>query len=128
MTNFIAHNMLDATLTVQSKLANQVLRERHDVILDNYLLSICQNLIGRQTKELCSNNVALKMHCATDFPEMLLKYIHRLESAKETQKFDVIKYFENVQFLLCQIANILLDIVKFINTNELEKYETKYDI
>lgn len=128
MTNFIAHNMLDTTLTVQSKLANQILRERHDVILDNYLLNIRQNLISRQTKELCSENVALKTHCAADFPEILLKYIYRLESAKETQKSNVVKYFENVQFLLCQIANILLDIVKFINTNELEKYEVKYDI
>ena len=128
MINFIAHNMLNSTLATQNKLANQALLKKHDIMLDNYLLNIRQSLISRQTKELCSNCDALKTHSMTDFPETLLKYVRRLEIAKETQVFDVIKYFDDVQFLLEQIANVLLDVVKFINTDELEKYEAKYSV
>lgn len=111
MKTFVPHKMLALSLNTQAKLNTQILRDRHDAILNSFVLNMKQMLVDKEFVAL--NKERSERRCympasAIELNDMLCK----IETALHSTTFDINEYFDTCASLVAELSNKLIELVK----------------
>lgn len=109
MKTFVPHKMLALSLNTQAKLDKQILRDKHDAILNVFVLNMKQMLIDKEfvafDKERADRLNIPKI--ANTINEIL----YDIETLLHDNAFDIVAYFNNCASLVSKLSAKLIGIV-----------------
>ena len=109
MKTFVPHKMLALSLNTQAKLDKQILRDKHDAILNTFVLDMKQMLIDKEfitfDKERSDRLGIAKF--ASSINEML----YDIETLLHNNSLDVNAYFDSCASTMSKFSAKLIDIV-----------------
>lgn len=111
MKTFVPHKMLALSLNTQAKLDKQILRDKHDAILNAFVLDMKQTLIDKEFVALNKERSERKYYMPASASE-LNDLLYKIETALHSTSFDVNEYFNTCAMLVAQLSDKLIELVK----------------
>lgn len=109
MKTFVPHKMLALSLNTQAKLDKQILRDKHDAILNAFVLDMKQMLIDKEfiafDKER-SNRLGI-----AKFASSINEMLYDIETLLHNNSLDVNAYFDSCASTMSKFSAKLIDIV-----------------
>lgn len=111
MKTFVPHKMCALSLNTQAKLDKQILRDKHDAILNAFVLDMKQMLIDKEFVALNKERSERKYYMLASASE-LNDLLYKIETALHSTSFDVNEYFNTCAMLVAQLSDKLIELVK----------------
>jgi hypothetical protein len=111
MKTFVPHKMCALSLNTQAKLDKQILRDKHDAILNAFVLDMKQMLIDKEFVALNKERSERKYYMPASASE-LNDLLYKIETALHSTSFDVNEYFNTCAMLVAQLSDKLIELVK----------------
>lgn len=111
MKTFVPHKMLALSLNTQAKLDKQILRDKHDAILNAFVLDMKQMLIDKEFVTLNKERSERKCYMPAPASE-LNDLLYKIETTLHSTSFDVNEYFNTCAMLVAQLSDKLIGLVK----------------
>lgn len=111
MKTFVPHKMCALSLNTQAKLDKQILRDKHDAILNAFVLDMKQMLIDKEFVALNKERSERKCYMPASASE-LNDLLYKIETALHSTSFDVNEYFNTCAMLVAQLSDKLIELVK----------------
>ena len=111
MKTFVPHKMCALSLNTQAKLDKQILRDKHDTILNAFVLDMKQMLIDKEFVALNKERSKRKYYMPASASE-LNDLLYKIETALHSTSFDVNEYFNTCAMLVAQLSDKLIELVK----------------
>ena len=96
MKTFVPHKMLALSLNAQAKLDKQILRDKHDAILNAFVLDMKQMLIDKEFVALNKERSERKCYMPASASE-LNDLLYKIETTLHSTPFDVNEYFSTAR-------------------------------
>lgn len=115
MKTFVPHKMLALSLNTQAKLDKQILRDKHDAILNSFVLSMKQMLVDKEfivfDKERSDRLAASHVSSVAIEVNKLLYYIDTTLGSTAT---NIVDYYKKCAYHVNRISAYLIGIVSTI--------------
>ena len=111
MKTFVPHKMCALSLNTQAKLDKQILRDKHDAILNAFVLDMKQMLIDKEFVALNKERSERKYYMPASASE-LNDLLYKIETALHSMSFDINEYFNTCAMLVAQLSDKLIELVK----------------
>lgn len=111
MKTFVPHKMCALSLNTQAKLDKQILRDKHDAILNAFVLDMKQMLIDKEFVALNKEYSERKCYMPASASK-LNDLLYKIETALHSTSFDVNEYFNTCAMLVAQLSDKLIELVK----------------
>ena len=111
MKTFVPHKMCALSLNTQAKLNEQILRDKHDAILNAFVLDMRRMLINKEFVALNKERSERKCHMPASASE-LNDLFYKIETTLHSTSFDVNEYFNTCAMLVAQLSDKLIELVK----------------
>lgn len=111
MKTFVPHKMCALSLNTQAKLNEQILRDKHDAILNAFVLDMRRMLINKEFVALNKERSERKCHMPASASE-LNDLLYKIETTLHSTSFDVNEYFNTCAMLVAQLSDKLIELVK----------------
>lgn len=111
MKTFIPHKMCALSLNTQAKLDKQILRDKHDAILNAFVLDMKQMLIDKEFVALNKERSERKCYMPASASE-LNDLLYKIETTLHSTSFDINEYFNTCAMLIAQLSDKLIELVK----------------
>lgn len=111
MKTFVPHKMCALSLNTQAKLDKQILRDKHDTILNAFVLDMKQMLVDKEFVALNKERSERKYYMPASASE-LNDLLYKIETALHSTSFDVNEYFNTCAMLVAQLSDKLIELVK----------------
>lgn len=111
MKTFVPHKMCALSLNTQAKLNEQILRDKHDAILNAFVLDMRRMLINKEFVALNKERSERKCHMPASASE-LNDLLYKIEITLHSTSFDVNEYFNTCAMLVAQLSDKLIELVK----------------
>lgn len=109
MKTFIPHKMLALSLNTQAKLDKQILRDKHDAILNSFVLNMKQMLVDKEFITFDKER-ADKLGVAK-FANTINEILYDIETLLHDSAFDIVAYFNNCASLVSKLSAKLISVV-----------------
>ena len=113
MKTFVPHKMLALSLNTQAKLDKQILRDKHDTILNAFVLDMKQMLIDKEFVALNKERSERKCYMPASASE-LNDLLYKIKTTLHSTPFDVNEYFNTCAMLVAQLSDKLIELVKTV--------------
>lgn len=113
MKTFVPHKMCALSLNTQAKLDKQILRDKHDAILNAFVLDMKQMLIDKEFVALNKERSERKCYMPASANE-LNDLLYNIETTLHSTHFDVNEYFNTCALLVAQLSDKLIELVKTV--------------
>lgn len=113
MKTFVPHKMCALSLSTQVKLNKQILRDRHDAILNAFVLDMKQMLIDKEFVALNKELSERKCYMPVSVSE-LNDLLYKIETTLHSTPFNINEYFDTCALLVSQISDKLIELVKIL--------------
>lgn len=113
MKTFVPHKMLALSLNTQAKLDKQILRDRHDAILKQFILDMKQMLIDKEFIALNKDRLERKCHMLVSANE-LNDLLYKIESMLYSMPSDINEYFNTCASLVAELSDKLIELIKIV--------------
>lgn len=113
MKTFVPHKMLALSLNTQAKLDKQILRDKHDAILNTFVLDMKQMLIDKEFIALNKERSERKCYMPTSTSE-LNDLLYKIETMLHSTTFNVNEYFDTCALLVAELSDKLIELVKTV--------------
>lgn len=111
MKTFVPHKMLALSLNTQAKLDKQILRDKHDAILNAFVLDMKQMLIDKEFIALDKERSQMKCYMPASASE-LNDLLYKIETALHGTSFNVNEYFNTCALLVARLSDKLIELVR----------------
>ena len=111
MKTFVPHKMLALSLNTQAKLDKQILRDKHDAILNAFVLDMKQMLIDKEFIALDKERSQMRCYMpgsATELNELL----YEIETTIHSAPFEINDYFNACAWLVTRLSDKLIELVR----------------
>ena len=109
MKTFVPHKMLALSLNTQAKLDKQILRNKHDAILNSFVLNMKQMLVDKEfitfDKERSDRLGIAK------FANTINEMLYDIETLLHNNSLDINVYFDSCASIMSKLSAKLIDIV-----------------
>lgn len=113
MKTFVLHKMLALSLNTQAKLDKQILRDKHDAILNAFVLDMKQMLIDKEFVAFDKERSQTK--CNTPAVTIELNgLLYKIEATVHSTSFEINEYFDTCASLVAQVSDTLIKLVKTV--------------
>lgn len=113
MKTFVPHKMLALSLNTQAKLDKQILRDKHDAILNTFVLDMKQMLIDKEFIALNKERSERKCYMPASASE-LNDLLYKIETMLHNTTFNVNEYFDTCALLVAKLSDKLIELVKTV--------------
>lgn len=111
MKTFVPHKMCALSLNTQAKLDKQILRDKHDTILNAFVLDMKQMLVDKEFVALNKERSERKCYMPASASE-LNDLLYKIETTLHSTPFDVNEYFSTCALLVAQLSDKLIALVQ----------------
>lgn len=109
MKTFVPHKMLALSLNTQAKLDKQILRDKHDAILNAFVLNMKQMLVD---KELIAFDKERSDRLGiAKFTNVINKILYGIETLLYDNSLDINVYFDSCTSIMSKLSAKLIGIV-----------------
>ena len=109
MKTFVPHKMLALSLNSQAKLDKQILRNKHDTILNSFVLNMKQMLVDKEfiafDKERSDRLGIAK------FANTINEILYDIETLLRDNSLDINVYFDSCASIISKLSAKLIDVV-----------------
>ena len=109
MKTFVPHKMLALSLNTQAKLDKQILRDKHDAILNSFVLNMKQMLVDKEFIAFDKER-ADKLGVAK-FANSINEILYDIEILLHDNSLDINVYFDSCASLVSKLSTKLIGIV-----------------
>lgn len=110
MKTFVPHKMCALSLNTQAKLDKQILRDKHDAILNAFVLDMKQMLIDKEFVMYCKEHYE-KYPNLTINPNTINKTLYDIEILLQSTPQSITEYFNTCTSLVQKISTYLCEIL-----------------
>lgn len=110
MKTFVPHKMCALSLNAQAKLDKQILRDKHDAILNAFVLDMKQMLIDKEFVTYYKERFE-KYPNSTVNPNMINKTLYDIETLLQNTPQSITEYFNTCASLVQKISKYLCEIL-----------------
>ena len=111
MKTFVPHKMLALSLNTQAKLDKQILRDKHDAILNAFVLDMKQMLIGKEFIALDKERSQFVCYMPGSAAE-LNELLYEIETTLHSTAFEINDYFNTCALLVARLSDKLIELVR----------------
>lgn len=111
MKTFVPHKMLALSLNTQAKLNTQILRDRHDAILNSFVLNMKQMLVDKEFVALNKERSERRDYMPAS-ASVLNDLLYKIETMLHSTTFDINEYFDTCASLVAELSDKLIELVK----------------
>lgn len=119
----ILQNMLGETLIVQRKLDSIILHTQHKHELDKFILNFKSYLLSKEFNSFCDR---YNSEQSEKFVQELTSSLFEIEKTNEQIPENINEHFAFINYMLCVLAQPMIDFTMQINTRSINKYEAKF--
>ena len=109
MKTFVPHKMLALSLNTQAKLDKQILRNKHDTILNSFVLNMKQMLVDKEfitfDKERSDRLGIVK------FANTINEILYDIETLLRDNSLDINVYFDSCASIMSKLSAKLIGVV-----------------
>ena len=110
MKTFVPHKMLALSLNTQAKLDKQILRDKHDAILNSFVLNMKQMLVDKEfivfDKE-CTERLGI-----AKFANAINEMLYAIETLFHDNSLDINVYFDDCASIMSKLSAKLIDMLR----------------
>lgn len=109
MKTFVLHKMLALSLNTQAKLDKQILRNKHDAILNSFVLNMKQMLVDKEF--IMFDKERSDRFGITKFVNAINEILYDIETLLRNNSLDINRYFDICASIMSKLSAKLIDIV-----------------
>ena len=119
----ILQNMLGETLIVQRKLDSIILHTQHKRELDKFILTFKSYLLSKEFNAFCDR---YNSEQSEKFVQELTSSLFEIERINGQTPENINEHFALINYMLCVLIRPMIRLTMQINTESINKYETKF--
>lgn len=109
MKTFVPHKMLALSLNTQAKLDKQILRDKHDAILNSFVLNMKQMLVDKEF--IAFDKERSDRFGIAKFASSINEILYDIETLLHDNSLDINVYFDSCASTMSKLSAKLIDIV-----------------
>lgn len=109
MKTFVPHKMLALSLNTQAKLDKQILRNKHDAILNSFVLNMKQMLVDKEF--ITFDKERSDRFGIAKFANTINEILYDIETLLRNNSLDINVYFDSCASIMSKLSAKLISIV-----------------